>query len=259
MGKRAMTQEMSNRRDKIVALVNEQGTVSFAQIKAALPNVSEMTLRTDLKALDQERRIVRIHGGARSVSFVVGTDDRLDLRAVRNVSEKKTVAAKAAALVQPNTTVFIDSGSTTALLAQELPDEHFIAFTNSLTVAGELAHRQHTEVYLLGGRVNRYSLCTDGARTQQHLESLSFDQFFMGVTSYSPECGFACGSDDEALLKRACIQRAERTVALMDSSKVDVRNTFGICDLDQVDVVVSDGELPADFVAACHDADVEVL
>ncbi len=254
-----MTQEMLARRDRIVALVNQQGTVSFAQIKAALPHVSEMTIRTDLKALDQERRIVRIHGGARSVSFVVGTDDLLDLRAVRNVDEKKTVAAKAAALVEPNTTLFIDSGSTTALMAAELPDEHFIAFTNSLAVAGELAHRAHAESFLIGGRINRFSLCTDGVRAQQHVESLAFDQFFMGVTSYSPECGFSCGSDEEALLKRLCINRAEKTVALMDSSKVDVRNTFGICALDQVDVVVSDGELPQDFLDACRDAGVQVL
>ena len=69
---------MEQRRNKMVELINQKGNVSFAQIKSAFPNVSEMTLRTDLKALDEANRIVRIHGGAKSVQVVVGTDDFLN-------------------------------------------------------------------------------------------------------------------------------------------------------------------------------------
>ena len=56
---------METRRNAIVDLINENGTVSFSQLKDAFPNVSEMTLRTDLKLLDEARRILRIHGGAK--------------------------------------------------------------------------------------------------------------------------------------------------------------------------------------------------
>ena len=65
---------MEMRRDAIVQLVNEKGSVRFSQIKEAFPNVSEMTLRTDLKALDEEKKILRVHGGARSVQVIIGTD-----------------------------------------------------------------------------------------------------------------------------------------------------------------------------------------
>ncbi len=57
------------RRNAIVELINEKGTVSFSQIKNVFSNVSEMTLRTDLKLLDEAKRILRIHGGARSLFF----------------------------------------------------------------------------------------------------------------------------------------------------------------------------------------------
>ena len=82
---------MQERRQKIVEFVNRLGTVSFAQLKAAFPEVSEMTLRTDLKALDEERRLVRVHGGAKSVEVVVGTDDFLLRRSLRAAPEKRCV------------------------------------------------------------------------------------------------------------------------------------------------------------------------
>ena len=80
---------MEIRRNAIVELVNKYGTVSFSQIKEQFSNVSEMTLRTDLKALDEAKEIVRIHGGAKSVQLVIGTDDYLTIRAVRNIQAKQ--------------------------------------------------------------------------------------------------------------------------------------------------------------------------
>ncbi len=76
---------MEIRRKQIVELVNQKEYVRFSEIKEHFPNVSEMTLRTDLKALDEEKKIVRIHGGAKSVQLVIGTDDYFNRRAVRNL------------------------------------------------------------------------------------------------------------------------------------------------------------------------------
>ena len=68
---------MEMRRDAIVQLINDKGTVSFAQIKKEFPNVSEMTLRTDLKTLDEAKKILRVHGGAKPVQVIIGTDELL--------------------------------------------------------------------------------------------------------------------------------------------------------------------------------------
>ena len=113
---------MEMRRNAIAELVNKHGTVSFAQIKEQFPQVSEMTLRTDLKALDAAKEIVRIHGGAKSVQLVIGTDDYLTRRAVRNIQSKQEIAKKAVQLVLPDTVIFLDSGSTTTELARIFPD-----------------------------------------------------------------------------------------------------------------------------------------
>ena len=250
---------MQERRDEIVELVNRMGTVSFRQLKEAFPNVSEMTLRTDLKALDQEGRIVRIHGGARSVEQIIGTDGLLSTRTGKNADAKALFARKALSLLKPNTTVFLDSGSTTTAFAAALPDENMLIFTSGLTCAGELARLERTQVYVIGGMLNRFSMSITGSQSLDAIRDLAFDQYFMGVTGYSPKTGFACGSSEEASLKRACIEHADEVIALMDSSKVGNRSTFSVCGLERVDIIVSDGNLPADFLQACANAGVEVL
>ncbi len=254
-----MGSEMAERRDKIAQLVSDEGDISFSRIKQAFPNVSEMTLRTDLKALDAERRIVRVHGGARSVSQIVGTDDLFDSRQAKNVEAKSVIARKAAEMVPPNSTVFLDSGSTTTALARELGGFDCLVFTNSITCAAELSRFEKPTTILVGGRLNRYSLCMSGARALEDVRQLSFDIFFLGVTGYQEGAGITCGSDDDAALKRTCIERAGKTVALMDASKVDRRSTFKVCDLDDLDAVVADDALPASFLKVCEDVEVHVL
>ena len=204
-------------------------------------------------------RIVRTHGGARSVEYVVGTDDLLLNRNTRNVEAKTTIARKAKELVRPDSTVFLDSGSTTTALARELDDVRTLIFTNSLTCAAELARLEHARTIMIGGTLNRYSLSLNGSKSIEDINSLNFDLLFLGVTSFQSSTGFACGSDDEAALKRALIAHAEKTVVLMDSSKLGQRSTFKICDLADVDYVVSDGNLTEHFKKYCEEAEVTVL
>ena len=224
---------MEQRRNAIVELVNREGSLSFVQLKEAFPSVSEMTLRTDLKALDQARRVVRVHGGVKSV--------------------------EAAALLRPNTTVFLDSGSTATAVARCVPDEPMLIFTSGLTCAIELARLEKPKVSIPGGTLNRFSHSVCGVRGIQELEGVHFDLLLLGVTSYSPETGFACGVEEEALLKQTVLHRAEHVAVLLDSSKIDRRSTFRICGLDEVDTVISDGRLPPEFLSACENADVKVL
>ena len=134
---------MAERRNLLVDFVNSEGSVTFAQIKQQFPDVSDMTLRTDLKALDQQGEIIRVHGGAKSVGFAVGTDDLLSRRAGRRSAEKALIAKKAASLITPGHTIFIDSGSTTTALAAAMEDMDLLVFTSSLTVASELARLEH--------------------------------------------------------------------------------------------------------------------
>ena len=140
---------MDQRRNEIVEFVNENKTVTFTQLKEKFPSVSEMTLRTDLKYLDQVKRIVRIHGGAKSMDVVSGNDDVLKLRYGRNANEKKEIAQKALSFVEPAKTIFVDSGSTTTLLAHVLNNQNNIFYTSGLTCAIEMAKLSKSKFIVL--------------------------------------------------------------------------------------------------------------
>ena len=250
---------METRRNAIVQLINEKGTLRFAQIKKEFPNVSEMTLRTDLKLLDQEKKILRIHGGAKSVQVIIGTDDFLHRKSVRNIPEKREIAKKALSLLHPDTTFFLDSGSTATVLAREIPDDSYLIYTTGLSCATELANLEKPTVMLPGGKLNRYSQSVFGFLAIKELERVNFDQAFLGVTGFHPSVGFSCGINDEAFLKQTAIRQSEQVIALMDSSKIGVKCSFSFCGLSDIDIIVSDGKLPEDFLDECRKYGVEVL
>ncbi len=250
---------MDTRRKQIVELVNRLGYVRFIQIKENFPNVSEMTLRTDLKALDQEKKIVRIHGGAKSVQLVIGTDDYLNNRSIRNQDEKEEIAEKAVGLIKPDTAVFLDSGSTTTMLARLFPDQSNLIYTTGLSCATELAGLSEPTVLIPGGKLNRYSVSVYGTSVVKELEMVNFHQTFLGVMNFEYQTGFTCGNQEEAILKCTAIRQSEEVIVLMDSSKLDRKGTYSICGLDDIDILVSDGHLPPDFRRECRDHKVTVL
>ena len=243
---------MEERREAIVAFVNDRSSVTFAELKRKFPHVSDMTIRTDLRALDEAKRIVRVHGGAKSVENVIGNDDFLGKRAVRNVEAKQLIAEKAVKLVRPNTTVFIDSGSSTTTLANIFPDVNCVIFTNSLSCAVEFSRLTNVRVYMLGGLMNRNSLSVIGHTTLQEMGSVNYDMAFLGTTSYSDDLGFTCESAEDNAVKKAAVAKSEQIIILMDSSKIGRRGSFTMCGLDQVTDVVSDDDVPEAFREQCE-------
>ncbi len=250
---------MEQRRNTIVDLVNQSGNISFAQLKKKIPQISDMTLRTDLKALDEAKRIVRVHGGAKSVDVVIGTDDMLSRRSVRNIEAKQLITQKALQFIRKDTTIFLDSGSTATMLAACMPDQSNLIYTNSLTCAAELGKLANPSVHVLGGRMNRYSMSVCGIHTVQEVQRINFDQAFMGVTSYCEQTGFNCGVDEEAVLKKTVMQQAEQRIILMDSSKIGVKNTYSFCRLSDVDIIISDDNLPEEFREDCKRHGIQII
>lgn len=242
---------MDERRDAIVALVNEKSNITFAELKKRFPQVSDMTIRTDLKALDEAKRIVRVHGGAKSVEQVIGNDDLLGKRAVRNVEAKQLIAEKAIKLIRPNTTVFIDSGSTTTLMANLFPDVQCVIFTNSLSCGIELSKLTKARVYMVGGLLNRNSLSVVGYSALKEMDPVNYDMAFLGATSYDDQLGFTCESAEDNAIKRMAISKSVQNIILMDASKLGRRGSFTIGQLNEVTDVVMDGNVPDDFRQSC--------
>ncbi len=256
MGDRCMNKKM--RQNLLIELINKMGSISFSTMKESFPQISEMTLRRDLEYLDRMKQIIRIHGGAKSVDVVIGTDDLYNKRSTRNAEAKKLIAQKAIQLVKDNTSVFMDSGSTTTEFAKVFPDGRYLVFTCGISCALELSRLSETQVYMVGGRINPSSLSVNGSRSLTFLDNISFQTAFLGVTGYIQGRGFTCGSEEDSELKRAVIRKSEKVVALMDSRKVGISSTFTFAKPDEVDIVVSDSELSEAAKKEFREADIEI-
>lgn len=236
---------MNQRRVQIETFINREGTVTFNQLKQEFPDVSEMTLRNDLRALDDDRRIVRVYGGARSLGAVVGTDEAFDLRVNRNSTEKHLIVKKALRLLRPGMSVYLDSGSTAVLLAGQFPDDSYMVFTSGINCALELAKLKNVKAHLIGGAINPNSLSVNGIRSINEVERLNFNLAILGTVGFTPEVGFNCPVEAETELKRAVIRKSEKVAVLMDSHKVGRVNTFTFASPEEIDVVITDSDLPA--------------
>lgn len=250
---------MNRRRSQIETLVNREGTVSFAQLKQAFPDVSEMTLRSDLRALDEERRIVRVYGGARSLGNLVGTDDAFDVRASRNPEEKLLIVKKALKLLRPGMSVYLDSGSTAIHMASQFPDDSYMVFTSGINCALELAKLKNVRSHLIGGEINRNSLSVNGVRSISEIGRLNFNVAFLGTTGFGERTGFNCAVEAEAELKRAVISRTEQVVVLMNSQKVGQIHPFTFAEPEQIHTVITEGKLDERAAERFRAAGTELL
>lgn len=250
---------MQKRRQRIVELVNQEGQLTFSRLKDAFPEVSEMTLRTDLKYLDETGAIIRIHGGARSMDTLAGTDGTLTQRTARNVALKNEIAVKARSLLRPGSSVFIDSGSTATAFCRQIPNESRQIYTSGLSCALELCALDQPKVHITGGQVSRDSVSIVGAQSVLGLKSCHFDICFLGTTSFSPEQGFCCEHRDDALLKSVAIRQSDYVVVLMDSGKFGLSNTHCFAELTDVDAVVSDGALTKEQRQFFQERNITVL
>ena len=144
------------------------------------------------------------------------------------------------------------------MLAHHLKDQPNIFFTSGLTCAIEMSKLKWAKVSLPGGNMNLRSLSLNGIEGVRFLEKINFDIAFMGVTRYDDKTGFTCESLEDAVLKRTVIQRAEKVIVLMDSSKIDKKGTYTICTLDDVDAVVSADMLTEVFKEKCKNLGIAV-
>lgn len=240
-------------------MVNREGEINFSTLKKRFPDVSDVTLRKDLKYLDATLQIVRIHGGAKSLPTAIGAVDNFYTRSMKQIEEKKLIAEKAVKLLRPNQAVFIGAGSTCAELCKALPDLPLQVFTDGLATALELSKLSSIEVTILGGEVNTNDVRSSGPKVFEELNHLHFDFAFLGTDGYRADYGFVCCSPHSAALFQTLSKCSDKLVVLMDYSKVDAARAARNISANQVDVVVSDGMLDNSIVKSLSQSGVQVL
>lgn len=229
----------SDRSRIILETLERSGQLQIADLARAT-NVSEMTIRRDLEALEAVGALIRVHGGAvpalsRSLS------PQFHTRTMRNDEAKRRIGAAAAAQLRDGETVIIDAGSTTAHVAAALAGRSNLRILAlDLRIADRLADEPGMTVMVAGGTIRPVERSIYGVMAERSIAGLNFDTFVMSAGGIDADAGITEYNPDDASVKRAAIDSARRTIVVADESKMGVVTFANVCRLDDVDALVTD-------------------
>ena len=246
--------------EKIAELVDKRGVISLSELCNFFPKVSEMTLRRDLFTLEEEGRIVRVRGGAKSVKDLQKTSGvPYAKNTTLHAGEKRTIGAKAAELIEGGMSVFIDGGTTALYFAKEMPDVACTVFTTGIAVAQELSKKQNVTIHLLGGILKKDNLSTVASVTPAYFNEVNFEFAIISASAFTPESGFACDSMMEAEQLKLLRSKAKQTYMMLDSSKIGKIMPYTFATLDDITVLITDELFPDDLKELCNAKDIVVM
>lgn len=254
----------AERQARILREVEQRGAVRVAQL-ARLLDVSDMTIRRDLDALDAQGRLDKVHGGATVRGGTRPSTDEPGFEAkwAQQTAEKEAIAAAAAAMVRPGSAIGLSAGTTTWTLAHHLRAiPGLTVVTNSMRVADVLhqdtGHGSTTNVVLTGG-VRTPSDALVGPVAVSSLRLLHLDLVFLGVHGMHARAGYTTPNLLEADTDQALVAAGQRLVVLADHTKWGLLGISTIVPLERADVVVSDEGLSEDGRAVIADSGVDLV
>jgi DeoR/GlpR family transcriptional regulator of sugar metabolism len=246
----------NRRRLTLDALQRSGGEIRVAELAAVL-NCSEMTIRRDLDALDREGVVRRVHGGAVSL-HLRGDEVPYAVRALQFLDAKQRIGVATASLVADGETVVLDAGTTALEVARALRGRSVTVMPLGLRTLVELMDDDGVRMIVPGGEVRPGELSLIGDLAEVAFERLRFDTFVLGCCGIDRDDGVTAHLPDDARIKRAAMRASRRTIAVADSSKL-ARVTFGrVCDVSDLERLVTDLDADEAHVAALAAAGLEV-
>jgi DeoR/GlpR family transcriptional regulator of sugar metabolism len=235
------------RRQSILDILRREKKVLSSELSSVL-QVSEDTIRRDLRELAESGLLVRVHGGALLASPAIASYSDRQKQAPK---EKEAIARAAAKLVCTGQVVILDGGTTTLQVARHLPlDLQATVVTNSPPIAVALADHPHIEVVMLGGQLYKKALVNVGSATIEALRMIRADLCMLGVCSLHPEVGISVTNFDEAYVKRAMIAGAAEVVGLVTAAKLDTAAPYVVDSIEALSYIVTASTVTNEMLTA---------
>ncbi len=244
------------RQQLILEMLKKEGKVVAADLSRRL-NVSEDTVRRDLRELDNRGLLHRVHGGALLkgpplVSF--------DEKHRQEPEAKARIARTALQLVRNGQIIIIDGGTTTLAFAQQIPaDLRATVVTNSPPVAVALSSHTHIDVIMVGGRLFKQSMVNIGAATVEALERIRADLCILGAYGVHPQIGLSVPDQEESFVKRKMIAVSAETAVLVTSPKLGTASSYVVAPLTDIDYLVTEPQVSRETLLEYRESGVTVL
>lgn len=253
----------SRRKNEIMKRLVLEKTLKMEEM-ATMCGVSVETIRRDVADMERDGLVEKVYGGIRLREGAQRSRSTLDSwseRMGRCHEEKARIAARALELVEDDSVIALDIGTTVYELSRLLAvKKNLTIITNSLPIAAELSRTTSHHVLCIGGRVSTNETVTGGAYARRFLEDLAaVDLFVMGADGLSLKQGVTEYSEGIVDVKRQLAELARRCVLLCDHSKFGVEAPFKSCPLERVDTLITDSAAPAKVLDGLRKRGVELL
>ncbi len=248
---------LEERRRAIAEQVMRRGRATVGELSRQF-NVSEVTIRSDLQVLAEQKLLVRTHGGA--VAPGAGASElAFALRRERKVREKQRIGRAGAALVANGDAVYLDSSSTSLAIAHYLKQRrHLTVVTNSLAIIQELLDAPHIHVMITGGSLQRETAAFVGPYSQTLFDQVHIQKGFFGAHGIVLDPGLTDVSPEIAAAKRPILARCQQAIAVVDASKWGRVGIAAFAAVNELDMIITDDSAPAGEVRAVQDAGADV-
>jgi len=245
----------------ILRLVRERGVVPVRDLVRET-GASAASIRRDLSKLAESGAVRRMHGGVEMVPGG-GRPQELGTRAFEvsrtlNLQRKRAIAEAAAALCVDGQSIIINAGSTTYQMVEPLHQHRLDILTNSFPIAEALMVRGHNRVMVPGGEIYRKQAIILSPFDDDAIQHYAADTMFMSCASLGP-LGVIEGDPLIARAEVKLLDRAQKLVVLVDSSKFEPRGAIVVCPLSRVSTVVTDDSAPHQSIAMLRSAGIEVI
>jgi len=248
------------RRNKILEYLRQDGRVYVSDLSEKL-GATPVTIRTDLAALEKEGHIIRMSGGAVPVVKGTSVSGNVVSNINDNYNEKKAIAQAIAEILNDGDTLFINSGSTTQIVAEELKvRKNLNIVTNSLAVATALGDVPTFCVILLGGEVNPGYGFTYGGDAQEQLGKYQADWAILSVDSVCKDGGITTFHAEEAIIDRIMMNCAETTIIAADKTKIGRSGFSRVCDCNAPNIrLVTNFTAPEEHIEPLIESGIAVV
>lgn len=256
--KKKPVRNIAIRHELILKKLHSIGRVSIEDLIEEM-QVSGVTIRKDLKLLEDKNLLFRTWGGA-SVSNPYKIERPIHEKELIKVKEKRQIAKAAVQLIGENDSIIIGSGTTVFELARCLqPSQRLTVITPALRVGLELCNRTNVEVLQIGGMLRHSSSSVTGIFAEKILDEISAGILFLGVDGIDFDFGLSITNIEETSLGQKMIRASQTTVVMADSSKFGQRGFGRICGLDQVQYIVTDTGVSPEIMRRLEEAGIQLI
>ncbi len=233
------------RQQRIIELVRREGKALASELSELL-EVSEDTIRRDLRDLGEMGLLQRVHGGALLASPGA---IRYETRRKEHMQSREAIARAALQLLRRGQVIIMDGGTSTLRVAEQMPrDLQVTVVTNSPPIALALSEHEKIEVILLGGKFYKDAQVTVGVETIEALRTFQADLCLLGVCSLHPEIGVSVLNLEEVYVKRAMIARSAEVAALVTAEKLSTAAPYVVGPLREITHLITEKAVPAEVL-----------